>query len=57
LTRKELVELFTHRMKASERALPELARMAEELAGTPEGEWAATQLREIKARLREDGAG
>jgi hypothetical protein len=31
--------------------------MAEELAGTPEGEWAATQLREIKARLREDGAG
>jgi len=56
LTRKELVELFTHRMKAPERALPELARMAEELARTPEGDWAAAQLREIKARIRENGA-
>lgn len=57
LTRKELVELFTHRMAAPERALPDLARMAEELAGTPEGEWAAAELREIKARLSAGGSG
>lgn len=55
LARKELIELFTHRMGAPERALPELARMAEELAGSPEGEWAAAELREIKARLSEQG--
>jgi tetratricopeptide (TPR) repeat protein len=53
LARKELIELFSHRMGAPERALPELARMAEELAGSPEGEWAASELREIKARLSE----
>ncbi len=51
LVRKELVELYTHRMGAPERALPDLARMAEELAGTPEGDWAAAELREIKARM------
>jgi tetratricopeptide (TPR) repeat protein len=51
LARKELVELYTHRMGAPERALPDLARMAEELAGTPEGDWAAGELREIKARM------
>ncbi len=51
LVRKEVVELFTHRMETPERALPDLARMAEEMAGTPEGEWAASELREIKARM------
>ncbi len=51
LTRRELVELYTHRMGTPERALPELAKMAEETAGTPEGEWAASRLREIKARM------
>ena len=50
LVRKEVVELYTHRMGTPERALPDLARMAEELAGTPEGEWAAAELKEIKAR-------
>ncbi len=57
LARKELIELFTHRMGTPERALPELARMAEELAGSPEGEWAAAKLRDIKARLYEGGGG
>ena len=57
LARKELIELFTHRMGTPERALPELARMAEESAGSPEGGWAATELREIKARLSEQGGG
>ena len=45
------VELFTHRMQTPERALPDLARMADELAGTPEGDWAASELKEIKARM------
>lgn len=51
LARKELVELYVHRMGAPQKALPELARLAEERAGTPEGEWAATELREIKSRM------
>lgn len=54
LARKELVELYTHRMGAPERALPELARMAEELAGSAEGAWAAAEYAAIKARLAED---
>jgi hypothetical protein len=51
LVRKEVVELFTHRMETPERALPDLARMAEEMAGTPEGEWAASELKGIKERM------
>ncbi|NJD19896.1 MAG: tetratricopeptide repeat protein [Gemmatimonadetes bacterium] len=51
LARKELVELFAHRLGTPERALPDLARIAEDLAGTPEGEWASVQIREIKARM------
>ena len=54
LARKELVELYTHRMGAPERALPELARMAEELAWSAEGAWAAAEYAAIKARLAED---
>lgn len=51
LARKELVELYTHRLGQPERALPELARMAEELSGTDEGAWAAGELAEIKSRM------
>lgn len=51
LARKELIELFTHRMAAPERALPELARLAEERAGTPEGAWADAELKAIKSRM------
>jgi len=49
LATKELVELYTHRLGQPERALPELARMAEELDGTDEGAWAAQQVAEIKS--------
>lgn len=52
--RRELVELYVHRMKEPRRAAPELARMSEELAGTEEGAWAARELEEIKARMREE---
>lgn len=51
LTRKELVELYTHRLGTPEKALPDLARMAEELAGTPDGDWAAAELKAIKERM------
>ena len=60
LARKELIELYTHRMGAPEKALPELARMAHELEGTPEGAWAEGELRSIKegmARGREGAGG
>lgn len=56
LARKELVELYWHKMGEPAKAAPDLARMAEELAGTPEGEWAADELRDVKeiiARERE----
>ncbi len=51
LARRELVELYVHRMGQPGRAAPELARMAEEMAGTPDGAWAARTLLEVKARL------
>jgi len=51
LTRKELVELYTHRLGTPEKALPDLARMAEELEGTPDGAWAAAELKAIKERM------
>lgn len=51
LARKELVELYTHRLGQPERALPELARMAEEFEGTDEGRWASNQYADIKARM------
>lgn len=51
LARKELVELYTHRLRTPERALPELARMVEEMPDTPDGQWAAGQYRAIKETL------
>lgn len=51
LARRELVEVYTHRLREPRRALPELARMAEELEGTPDGAWAAERLREIRSEL------
>ncbi len=56
LTRKELVELSEVHMGHPQRALPLLARIAEESAGTPDGEWAAStlvRLKEIVARESE----
>ena len=51
VARRELVEMYTHRLDQPERALPELARMAEELEGTEEGAWAAGELAGIKSRM------
>lgn len=46
---REIVELYTHRLNAPTRALPELARAAERWRGTPQAEWAQRQLAEWKA--------
>lgn len=51
LARRELIELYSQRMGEPARAAPELARMAEEMAGTPDGEWAARELEQVKARM------
>ncbi|TVR67423.1 MAG: hypothetical protein EA422_00455 [Gemmatimonadales bacterium] len=45
---RELVELYRNRLGRPEKALPELARMAERFAETPDGEWAARELAELK---------
>ncbi len=57
LARRELIELYLHRLGEPARAAPELARMAEEMAGTADGRWAAEKLAEVKARMAEGGVG
>lgn len=57
LARKELVEIYTHRLGQPERALPELARMAEEFPDRAEGAWAAGHYAEIKSRMSSPQAG
>lgn len=52
LARREMVEVYVHRLGDPGKAAPELARMAEEMEGTPEGEWAAEELRHVKALMR-----
>lgn len=54
LVRKELVELYRGPLATPRRAAPLLARIAEESAGTPEAEWAARELAEIKAAMSDD---
>lgn len=51
LVRRELVELYLHRMEEPRRAAPELARMAQEWAGTEQGEWAARELAVVKKEM------
>lgn len=52
-TYRELAELYTHRLKQPERALPFLAQLAAKHANTPAGEWARTEMSEIKHEMRE----
>jgi tetratricopeptide (TPR) repeat protein len=51
LATRELVELYVTKLNDPRRAAPLLARMAEQHAGTPEGDWAAEQLAHIKAAI------
>jgi tetratricopeptide (TPR) repeat protein len=45
---RELAELYAVRLNAGKRAAPVLARVAEERPDTPEGRWAADELRRVK---------
>jgi hypothetical protein len=45
---RELVELYTHKLRDPRRALPLLARFAEKHGNSPTGDWARTQIRLIK---------
>lgn len=54
LATRELVELYTTKLHAPRRAAPLLARMAEERAGSPEGEWAASELIRVKTAIAEE---
>ena len=52
LTRKELVELYRTMLNVPHKAAPMLARIAEEAAGTQEGDWAAAELSFVKEQMR-----
>ena len=53
LARKELVELYRVKLGTPQKAAPMLARLAEDMVGTPDGEWAAAELRDIKRSMRD----
>lgn len=50
----ELVELY-RKMGSPTRAAPDLARLAERRAGTPDGDWAARELAELKRLVAGQG--
>jgi tetratricopeptide (TPR) repeat protein len=50
---KELVELYAVRLGTPARAAPLLARLAEGRPETPEGAWAADELKRLKTRMSE----
>jgi tetratricopeptide (TPR) repeat protein len=49
---RELIELYVHRLSEPGKALPELARIADEHGGTPSGEWALREMQAIRAAMR-----
>ena len=53
LVRKELVELYRVKLNMPQKAAPMLARLAEDMEGTPDGEWAAQELRDVKQSMLE----
>ena len=55
LITREIVDLYTVHLGEPARAAPELARMAERHAGTPDAEWAEDELKRTKQRMREEG--
>jgi hypothetical protein len=52
LAAAELVELFTHKLKQPQRALPILARLAEQRPSSATGVWARAELIEVKRQMR-----
>lgn len=53
---RELIEVYTHRLRTPVRALPDLARLAQRHPASPAGEWARREMAEIKSAMREDEA-
>ena len=53
-THRELAEIFLHTRRDPRRAAPELARLAEAFPDTPDGQWAARELAEIKEEMAKE---
>jgi tetratricopeptide (TPR) repeat protein len=51
---REISELYMFTLRSPTKAAPELARLAAKHPGTPAGEWAKTNLREIKEIMRQE---
>jgi hypothetical protein len=51
-TARELVELYLHKQRNPQMAMPHLARIAENYKGTPTGDWARAELMDIKQSLQ-----
>lgn len=54
LVAKQLVELYRNDLGEPRKAAPELARLAEIFPDTPDGEWAARELRELKDTMAQE---
>ncbi len=54
LARRELVELYRTKLEQPEKAAPMLARLAHEMEGTADGEWAAKELRSVKEQMAKE---
>ena len=48
---REVAEIFLHVRREPRRAMPELARLAEDFRDTPDGKWAAAELAELKEEM------
>jgi tetratricopeptide (TPR) repeat protein len=53
-TRREIAEIFLHHRKEPRKAAPELARLVEAYPNTPDGEWAAMELAQIKEEMAKE---
>jgi tetratricopeptide (TPR) repeat protein len=51
LVAQELIELYRHKLDEPQRAMPELARLADLVPGTPQGEGARQELAELRASM------
>jgi tetratricopeptide (TPR) repeat protein len=54
LVRREMAELLIHRLGQPRKAAPDLARLAEARAGTPDGDWAEKELSRIKKLMAQE---
>jgi tetratricopeptide (TPR) repeat protein len=52
LVTREIIEIYVKRLGQPERAIPELARLADRFAGTREGHLAKAEIERIRAELR-----